>query len=214
MSERDDDLIGSAVAGREALSPRVGRARATTHGEISHVALRLFLDRGFEKTTIDDIVDAAGIGRRTFFRYFPSKSDLPWGEFDALLEKMRRHLAALPDDVPLLDALREVIVEFNDYPEDELPLHRDRMWLLLNVPALFAHSSLRYADWRQVIAEFVAARTGVAVDAPEPQAIAWACLGLCLASYEQWLTHPDADLATLIGNAFDLTAAAFSGERT
>lgn len=214
MSGRDDHLVRSAVVNSDALTRRIGRAPATTHGEISHVALRLFLDRGFEKTTIDDIVSAAGIGRRTFFRYFASKSDLPWGEFDALLAQMRRHLAALPDDVPVLDALREAIVEFNDYPEDELPLHRDRMWLLLNVPALFAHSSLRYAEWRQVIAEFVATRTGVAVDAPEPQAIAWACLGLCLASYEQWLAHPDADLRMLIGNAFDLTSAVFSGART
>ncbi|WP_396655785.1 mycofactocin system transcriptional regulator [Microbacterium sp.] len=213
MAGRDDDLVRSAVANTDALTRRIGRAPATTHGEISHVALRLFLDRGFEKTTIDDIVEAAGIGRRTFFRYFRSKSDLPWGEFDLLLEEMRRHLAALPAELPLLEALRVAIVAFNDYPESELALHRERMWLLLNVPALFAHSSLRYADWRQVIAEFVAGRMGVAVDAPEPQAIAWACLGLCLASYEQWLAHPDADLQALIENAFDLMSDTFSGAR-
>ncbi|HET8926501.1 MAG TPA: mycofactocin system transcriptional regulator [Microbacterium sp.] len=213
MSGSDDDPAASAVAEVGAHTPRIGRARATTHGEISHVALRLFLDRGFEKTTIDDIVVAAGIGRRTFFRYFPSKSDLPWGEFDALLQRMRRHLSALPADMPLLDAVRVAIVAFNDYPAEELPLHRDRMWLLLNVPALFAHSSLRYAEWRQVIAEFVSERMGVAVDAPEPQSIAWACLGLCLASYEQWLAHPEADLRSLIENAFDLMADTFARDR-
>ena len=43
-----------------------GRAPATTHGELSHIALTLFLDRGFDETTIDDIVRTAGIGRRTF----------------------------------------------------------------------------------------------------------------------------------------------------
>ena len=45
---------------------RPGRAPATTHGELSHIALTLFLDRGFDETTIDDIVRTAGIGRRTF----------------------------------------------------------------------------------------------------------------------------------------------------
>ena len=65
--------------------PRIGRAPATTHGELSHLALALFLERGFEQTTVDDIVEAAGIGRRTFFRYFRSKNDLPWGDFDQLL---------------------------------------------------------------------------------------------------------------------------------
>jgi TetR/AcrR family transcriptional regulator, regulator of mycofactocin system len=182
--------------------PRIGRAPATTHGELSHIALALFLERGFEETTVDDIVSAAGIGRRTFFRYFRSKNDLPWGDFDRLLDSMRAHLDALPHDLPLRDALRLAVVEFNRFPPDEIPVHRERMWLLLNVPSLMAHSTLRYTEWRQVIAEFVAARLGDRADALEPQAVAWACLGLCLAAYEQWLAHDDADLLALIDEAF------------
>lgn len=182
--------------------PRIGRAPATTHGELSHVALRLFLDRGFEETTIDDIVREAGIGRRTFFRYYRSKNDLPWGDFDRLLGQMRAHLADLPEDVALRDALRLAVVEFNRFPPDEIPLHRERMWLLLNVPSLVAHSTLRYAEWRQVIAEFVARRLGERADSLEPQAVAWACLGLCLAAYEQWLAHDDGNLLALIDEAF------------
>lgn len=181
---------------------RIGRAPATTHGQLSHIALALFLERGFEQTTIDDIVEAAGIGRRTFFRYFRSKNDLPWGDFETMLDGMRAHLAALPHDLPLRDALRTAVVEFNRFPDVEIPVHRERMWLLFNVPSLTAHSTLRYAEWRQVIAEFVAERLGDPPDAIEPQAIAWACLGLSLAAYEQWLAHPDADLLALIDEAF------------
>lgn len=188
-----------ADAGR----PRIGRAPATTHGELSHVALTLFLERGFDETTIEDIVAAAGIGRRTFFRYFASKNDLPWGEFDTLLAGMRAHLAVIPDDVSLADALRMAVVEFNRFPAEELPYHRDRMRLLLNVPTLLAHSTLRYAAWRRVVAEYVAERRNESVDALEPQTIAWACLGLCLAAYEQWLAHDDADLLRLLADAFD-----------
>ena len=182
--------------------PRIGRAPATTHGELSHLALALFLERGFEQTTVDDIVEAAGIGRRTFFRYFRSKNDLPWGDFDQLLRQMRDYLTALPGDVPLRDALRSAVIEFNRFPADEIPVHRERMWLLLNVPTLLAHSTLRYMEWRQVIAEVVAERLRQPADALEPQAIAWACLGLSLASYEQWLSHADADLLVLIDEAF------------
>lgn len=181
---------------------RMGRAPATTHGQLSHIALALFLERGFEQTTIDDIVEAAGIGRRTFFRYFRSKNDLPWGDFESMLAGMRAHLAGLPDDLPPRDALRTAVVEFNRFPDIEIPVHRERMWLLFNVPSLTAHSTLRYAEWRQVIAEFVAERLGNPPDAIEPQAIAWACLGLSLAAYEQWLAHPDADLLALIDEAF------------
>lgn len=188
--------------------PRIGRAPATTHGELSHVALTLFLERGFDQTTIEDIVAAAGIGRRTFFRYFASKNDLPWGEFEPLLDRMRAHLAAMPDDVPLMEALRLAVVEFNRYPADELPYHRERMWLLLNVPSLRAHSTLRYASWRQVVADFVAQRRGQPPDELEPQSIAWACLGLCLASYEYWLAHEDSDLLVLLDESFRRMSAA------
>ena len=184
--------------------PRVGRAPSTTHAELSHTALQLFMDRGFDATTVDDIAREAGIGRRTFFRYFPSKNDLPWGEFDRLLDRMRTNLAGMPDDIPLMEQLRQAIVEFNRVPEVEWEYHRRRMELLLHVPTLLAHSTLRYASWRQVVAEHVARR----LDLPEadliPQTIAWTCLGVCLAAYEQWLGNRDAALLELLDEAFRL----------
>lgn len=198
-----------AGAERVGEGSRIGRAPATTHGELSHLALGLFLERGFDETTIDDIVRAAGIGRRTFFRYFASKNDLPWGDFDRLLGEMREHLASLPDDLPIMDALRRAVVEFNRFPDEELRFHRERMRLLLTVPTLVAHSTLRYASWRHVIAEYVAERLDESIDSLEPQAIAWACLGLCLAAYEQWLAREDADLLELLDTSFLRLAAAF-----
>lgn len=189
--------------------PRIGRAPATTHGELSHVALRLFLERGFDATTVDDIAIVAGISRRTFFRYFPSKNDLPWGEFDLLLAGMRTHLSNANPDLPLMHALQQAIIEFNRYPDHELPHLRNRMQLLLNVPSLTAHSTLRYAAWRRVIAEYVAERQGESINALAPQAIAWACLGLCLSAYEQWLASEDEDLLGLLESAFNTAASVF-----
>lgn len=207
--KRVTESDGQFLAGAEIQRPRMGRAPATTHGELSHLALQLFLERGFDETTVDDIVRAAGIGRRTFFRYFASKNDLPWGDFETLLEGMRSHLRSLPRELPLMEALRRAVIEFNRFPDAELLYHRERMWLLLNVPNLVAHSTLRYASWRQVVAEYAADRLGDEIDALEPQAIAWACLGLCLAAYEQWLAHDDADLLALLDEAFRRLAAAF-----
>ena len=188
----------------------MGRSPATTRGELSHIALGLFVQRGFDRTTIEDIVTAAGIGRRTFFRYFASKNDLPWGEFDDLLDRMRAHLAAIPPDVPLIEAIRQAVVEFNRFPADEVPFHRQRMWLLLNVPDLMAHSTLRYSGWRQVVADFVAERRGEPASTLAPQSLAWVSLSLCLAAYEQWLEQDDADLLQLIDEAFDRISEAFA----
>jgi len=185
-------------------SPRVGRQRSTSIEKLSHIGLSLFAERGFEQTTVDDIATAAQIGRRTFFRYFPSKNDLPWGEFDVLLEQMREHLEQLPRTVPILTALRDAVVAFNTFPASELPHHRRRMQLLLSVPALTAHSTLRYTAWRQVIADFAADRIGVPADSLMPQVLGRVILGLSLAAYEQWLRDEDADLIELFDHAFAL----------
>lgn len=188
---------------------RSGRQPATTVAALSHVGLELFAERGFDATTVEDIAAAAGIGRRTFFRYFASKNDVPWGDFQGLLDRMAAHLAAVPDDVPLWASLRDAVVEFNRFPPGEAALHRRRMELLLGVPALVAHSTLRYDAWRQVIAAHAARRLRQPDDALEPQAIGWTCLGLALTAYEQWLARPDADLGSLVAEAFATLSASF-----
>jgi TetR/AcrR family transcriptional regulator, regulator of mycofactocin system len=185
-----------------------GRRKITSRAELEQVAFDLFDRHGFEHTTIDDIASAAGIGRRTFFRYFRSKNDVPWGNFDTELARMRRRLNAVPAGEPLMDAIRRVVIDFNRVAPEQTPAHRRRMELILRVPALQAHSTLRYAAWRQVIADFVADRTGLAADALLPQAIAYAMLGVAVAAYEQWLRGTDDDLSELLDAAMrTLTSA-------
>jgi len=198
-----------SVHNEATLSVRVGRQPSTSRAHLSHVALQLFIERGFDETTVDDIAGAAGIGRRTLFRYFTSKNDLPWGDFEAGLEDMRQFLNGLPGDLPLVDALCAAVVNFNQFPAEEIPYHRERMELLLNVPALVAHSTLRYMAWRKVIADYVAIRLDVAEDSLAPQTIAWIFLGASLSAYEQWLKHEDADLIQLLESAFVMLRTVF-----
>jgi mycofactocin system transcriptional regulator len=188
---------------------RIGRQPSTSRAELSHIALQLFLERGFDETTVDDIADAAGIGRRTLFRYFASKNDLPWGDFEAGLDEMRKFLAAVPTTVPLAEALAAAVVRFNAFPPEEIPYHRERMQLLLNVPALVAHSSLRYVAWRKVVSDYVAARLGLGEDALEARATGWIYLGISMSAYEQWLKHEDADLVSLLETAFRMLGPGF-----
>jgi mycofactocin system transcriptional regulator len=186
-----------------------GRRRATSRAELEHVAFELFDSHGFEQATVDDIAAAAGIGRRTFFRYFASKNDVVWGEFDAALEQMTERLRASPDDLPLMLAIRTSLLDFNRVDEDEEPWLRRRMRFILRVPALQAHSTLRYADWRAVLAEFIGRRLGVPADSLVPQAIAHATLGVSVAAYEQWLARPEASLQNLLAESMDSLATGF-----
>ena len=187
-----------------------GRRRVTSRAELEQVAFELFAANGFELTTVDDIAAAAGIGRRTFFRYFPSKNDVPWGMFEVELERMRARLKACPRDVPLMDAIRVALVDFNQVEPDQVPQHRRRMELILRVPTLLAHSTLRFAAWRAVVAEFIAERTAQRPDALAPQAISHAVLGVAIAAYQQWLDDENTELAGLLDAAMRELSAAFS----
>ena len=187
-----------------------GRRRATSRAELEQVAFGLFAAHGFDATTVDEIAAAAGIGRRTFFRYFPSKNDVPWGAFEDELERMRVRLKACPPQTPLMDAIRLALIDFNRVAPAQVPLHRRRMELILRVPTLLAHSTLRFTAWRAVIAEFTAERTGCRPDDLAPQAIAHAVLGVSVAAYEHWLDHPAADLGTLLDDAMRELAAAYA----
>ncbi|MEO9221609.1 MAG: mycofactocin system transcriptional regulator [Mycobacteriaceae bacterium] len=186
------------------MQPRPGRRPCTTRTGISRLGLELFATHGFDETSMDEIADAAGISRRTLFRYFPSKNDIAWGDFDTELTRMRTFLAALPTGTALPDALCLALVDFNTFPPPEVRWHRRRMALLLEVPALQAHSVLKYAGWRQVVAEHVAQVLGTRPTDHLPRSVAWMLLGIALAAYEQWLADESQDLLELLRTGADL----------
>jgi len=181
---------------------RVGRRPVTSRSEIEHIALDLFTHNGFDTTTVDEIAAAAGIGRRTVFRYYASKNDIPWGAFDEQLDRMRATFAGLPSDLPVMTGVRIAVLDFNDVAPDEQPWHRSRLRLILDTPALQAHSTLRYAEWRQVVADYAALRLGLPADGLVPQTIGHASLGVALAAYERWLHEGAGDLRDLLDVAF------------
>jgi TetR/AcrR family transcriptional regulator, regulator of mycofactocin system len=182
---------------------RVGRRRSTTWDHISNVAIDLFAARGFDEVSVDDIAAAAGIARRTLFRYYPSKNALPWGDFDAHLERMRDLLAGLDPDVPIGDALRTALLAFNSFDENETARHRRRMRVILETAALQAYSMTMYAGWRAVVAAFVARRLGAKPEDLLPQTVAWTMLGVALSAYEHWLADESVSLQQALGDAFD-----------
>jgi mycofactocin system transcriptional regulator len=181
---------------------RTGRPRSTSRPELEQIGFDLFARRGFDAVTIDDIAAVAGIGRRTFFRYFSSKNDLVWGDFEAHLGWLRRLLEAVPQDVPVMPALRGAIVEFNRFDPAAVPWHRRRMELILHVPALQADSTLRYNAWRDIVTEFAAARTGQDPKDLGPALTGHVALAASVAAYERWLRDESADLTELLDEAF------------
>jgi AcrR family transcriptional regulator len=99
--------------------PKAGwraRKRQQTRQLIADAGLRLFLERGFETTTLDAIAEAAGIARRTFFHYFDSKEALLHVYEDEVENGFRAALADVDSNTPPFEAmalaLRDMIASF------------------------------------------------------------------------------------------------------
>ena len=177
---------------------RAGRRPSTSAAEISAAGIELFAAKGFDQTSVDEIAEAANIARRTFFRYFPSKNAVPWGDFDIHLAQMRAGLAALPASLTIAEGLSRVLLEFNTFPDEEAGTHRLRMSLILGAPSLQAYSMLMYTGWRDAVAVYVASKMACEPEDHMPQTIAWMLLGVALSAYEQWLSDDSLDLQELL----------------
>lgn len=170
--------------------------------------MELFVRQGFDETTVDEIGRVVGINRRTLFRYFPSKNDIVWGDFSEQLERLRTSLRAGGADEPLMHAVRRAVLDFNDWGDDADGVLRARMAMITTVPALQAHSVLRYDEWCQVVAEFVAERLGERPEDHLPWTVAQVSLGTAMAAYRVWVRE-GGHLLTLLDRGFTLLADGF-----
>jgi mycofactocin system transcriptional regulator len=189
--------------------PRRGRPPGTSARELELIALRLFSKQGFEDTTVEQIAAAAGVSRRTFFRYFDSKADVLWHAFDGEVRALRAAFATVPDDVPLMTAIRHVVLIVNhDRPRD-IPELRTRMNLIGSVPALQASAANHYDAWERAVSEFAGQRLGRPAASLLPLAIGRATLAVCRAAYDRWVEQADADLTVYLDEALQALADGF-----
>lgn len=73
--------------------PRVGRPRSSSRETLEEAATELFLEQGYEGTTVGQIARRAGVSRASFFNYFPSKADVVWVAVDDALDALGVALA-------------------------------------------------------------------------------------------------------------------------
>ena len=157
---------------------RRDRKKDETRQALREAAHRLFAEKGFSRTTIDDIAEAADVSRRTFFRYYDSKDDLLRTDVADLLPVMLAALRRRPaDELPLaaiLNALRTLIG-----PDGPPALAES---LASPVGGLRARLSLvrLLADWEQGIADTLLARAGI--DSPSDSELLRATVTACAAT--------------------------------
>ena len=191
--------VDAAVSLRE-------RKKADTRRRLMTLALRLFEERGFDETTVGELAAAADVAPRTFFRYFPTKVEVLFGDHDELVALLRDTLAARPADESIVHAVRRAtLVGIQRLITDPAP-YLTRSRLAASVPAAHARSRQLDADYENVIAEALAAdrNTDPATDL-RARVIARAAWSATRAAREVWLASAaERDPSRLINEAFDL----------
>ena len=173
------------------------RKKARTRQRLQEQALRLFVERGYEATTVEQIAAAAGVSHMTFFRYFPTKDAVLSDSYDPLLVAAIRARPHTEHPVARIHgAVREGLGAIYAADREALLV---RVRLTLRTPALRARLWENQVATRDLLA-------GALVDG-EPdfttRILASACLSTLTTALEEWVaTDGAADLPDLIDAAF------------
>src|SRR6266542_4210527 len=156
------------------------RKKDRTRRTIQAEALRLFAEKGFQATTIEEIAAAAEVAPRTFFRYFPTKEEVVfWSPYQPMLAGF---VAARPD-----------------HERDRL---LERIKLTFRTPALHPRLRQQQADWAVGVAALLADRLDARPDDLEVRAIAAAVAAALFVAIEEWQARDgQGDLGALIDRA-------------
>jgi len=168
-----------------------GRPRTIDPDAVSLVALRLFDERGFDATSMDDVATAAGISRRSLFRLFPSKAALVWGGLDEFATRFTAALRARPADERSWDALRAAYRAGAQFPDDAVEVTRHRLRVIRANPSLERGGEATTSALDDVVVRFVAERDGRSVDDLETTVRAHALVAAASAALTWWALHGD-----------------------
>ncbi|MCE0540841.1 TetR family transcriptional regulator [Kineosporia rhizophila] len=185
--------------------PLGGRPATTSARALADVAQRLFLERGFEEVSVEDIAAAAGISRRTFFRYFSTKSDVLWVETAAENQQFTELLAAAEEHRPYDEVLSRAALTVHRITtpaKREWALHRAQ--LVFSTPAVQAQLWGAFEGWRSAGRAFAARQTGHAEDGFFPVAVGQALVAAMLTGHQYWVGHPDTELEAHLVRALAL----------
>ncbi|MFL5359308.1 TetR family transcriptional regulator [Archangium sp.] len=171
--------------------------------ELGEVALHLFIQRGFAETTIEDIAEAAGISRRTFFRYFEAKEDVVLWRLRYSSEQLGAALETRPADEPPLLAVRNALEVMHESYQSDPERYRAYLRFLLETPRIRAQLLDTREQWRALLARTLAARLGDARD-KNGRALLIASIAVCAqdVAVRRWASEGTRSLKEYLDETF------------
>jgi AcrR family transcriptional regulator len=165
-----------------------GRPVTTDPAEVGLTALRLFVERGIDKVTMDDVAIAAGISRSNLFRVFPSKAAVVWGGIHRFNDALVKALEASTEKnvVPLL---HKAWVEALQSSNSPLEVIRLRLKLIATSPEVMGWGQGQLEQSRKVLEHAIAKVEGA--DSVKPAMISAALTSASIAALTWWAQTDD-----------------------
>lgn len=176
------------------------RKRRAIRGELSEVALRLLTDRDFDSLTIDQIAGAAGISRRTFFRYFTSKEDVVFAFLDQWAVRLAADIVGRPAEEDPVAAVQNSFRQLTAaYDDRALALVR----LVVETPSLREREQINREHLRMAVVNALATRLGLDADNDmRPQILATIAFAPLDAAMFAWFgSRSDEEVSHLLDEA-------------
>lgn len=181
---------------------------------VQRETLRLFEQQGYERTTVEQIADAAEISTTTFYRYFSSKDDvILTGAYDIPSAEGGRPFTPLsdrPEGEPLIDSLRAVIRE--SLADGMLGRDRDellaRLQMIFRIPELEASHAARLHTAQDELARLLAGTVGGDPDSYDLRVRAAMLAGALAETLRYWADHDgEPDLGVLFDDTLERVAS-------
>ena len=172
------------------ITSRRERKKSRTRDDILNAALKLFSERGFDKTTVADIAEEADVALSTLFVYFPSKDDLVFHDFAALQASLRKAMDERPPGQPAIEIFRawieQQVVSFNNPSH---PRYRVIQKLIESDERLLAQQRRRFAYFEEQFAIAIADEFGDKPEDLRPRIMAGAAIGAMTAAFAYLRKH-------------------------
>ncbi|MFJ2933613.1 TetR/AcrR family transcriptional regulator [Streptomyces sp. NPDC087219] len=180
------------------------RKKQRTREALIKVALELFTAHGYERTTVDEIVDTVEVSQRTFFRYFSSKEEVAFAVQQMVEERFVAALRRRPPGEGPFDAMRNAVLSGWDTIGDAiteivpLELYLRTFQMIESTPALLAVHLRRSTEMEETLARIIAEREGLDVDAdPRPRIAVAAFSGVMRVTGQMWGRGTDQSLEAI-----------------
>ena len=160
------------------------RKRQQTRERLTRMAMALFLERGFEATTLDDIAAAADISRRSFFHYFASKEDVVFAWQEESTAALIAAVAVRPANESMLAAAENAISAMVRQlkPGEAIAMAQ----LKRDNPALQARDQVKYEKLERALAEALGKRAGHKTERLQARLVAMIATGAMRIGGELW----------------------------